>query len=193
MEWLIYEGERVKLSTTHARKIVRRLGKIRSDIFGEERKIKTRLIKKNLSMLGHKLGYNVYANGLTDDDLRDINVDFANHELLYDLIWYTEEDHYTITSMPLAVECEWSSNKKQNIKKVAYSGIKFDFQKLIVCNAQLRLMIFQIKRLDDLNNLNEYFNTAIQDYSYLTKGAKFIFLAFFPKGGQLFYKEITKV
>ena len=116
MEWLIYEGERVKLSTTHARKIVRRLGKIRSDIFGEERKIKTRLIKKNLSMLGHKLGYNVYANGLTDDDLRDINVDFANHELLYDLIWYTEEDHYTITSMPLAVECEWSSNKKQNIK-----------------------------------------------------------------------------
>ena len=116
MEWLIYEGERVKLSTTHARKIVRRLGKIRSDIFGEERKIKTRLIKKNLSMLGHKLGYNVYANGLTDDDLRDINVDFANHELLYDLIWYTEEDHYTITSMPLAVECEWSSNNKRNKK-----------------------------------------------------------------------------
>ena len=163
MEWLIYEGERVKLSTTHARKIVRRLGKIRSDIFKGARPINTRLIKVNLAMLGHKLGYKVYANGLTDEDLRKIDV-----------------------------ECEWNPNKKQHVKEVAYSGFKYDFQKLLVCNAQLRLMIFQIKKMDDLINLEEYFNKAIQDYSLLAKGARFLFLAFFPKEEKMFYKEIKK-
>lgn len=192
MEWLIYDGERVKLSTTHAQKIVRRLGRIRSDIFKGTRPIKTRLIKVNLAVLGHKLGYKVYANGLTDEDLQKIDVEFANHEWLYDLLWYTEEDHYTMTSVPLAVECEWNPNKKQHIKKVAYSGFKYDFQKLVVCNAQLRLMIFQIKKMDDLINLEEYFNKAIQDYSLLAKGSRFLFLAFFPKEEKMFYKEIKK-
>ena len=175
MEWLVYNGERVKLNTTHARKIVRRLGKIRSDIFKGARPINTRLIKVNLAMLGHK-----------------IDVEFANHEWLYDLLWYTEEDHYTMTSVPLAVECEWNPNKKQHIKEIAYSGFKYDFQKLVVCNAQLRLMIFQIKKMDDLISLEEYFNKAIQDYSLLAKGSRFLFLAFFPKEEKLFYKEIKK-
>ena len=59
-------------------------------------------------------------------------------------------------------------------------------------HAQLRLMIFQIKKMDDLINLEEYFNKAIQDYSLLAKGARFLFLAFFPKEEKMFYKEIKK-
>ena len=97
-----------------------------------------------------------------------------------------------MTSVPLAVECEWNPNKKQHIKEVAYSGFKYDFQKLVVCNAQLRLMIFQIKKMDDLINLEEYFNKAIQNYSFLAKGSRFLFLAFFPKEEKVFYKEIKK-
>lgn len=192
MEWLEYEGERVKLSTSNARKVVRRLGKFRSDVFEKSRPINTRLIKKNLAILGHKLGYKVYANGLIDEDLLEIKVEFANHEWLFDLVWYTEEDHYTMTSMPLAVECEWNPNKKQKVKDIAYSGYKYDFQKLIVCNAQLRLMIFQIRKMEDLKNLEEYFNKSIQDYSYLKKGDRFLFIAFFSKGEKMFYKEIKK-
>ena len=53
-------------------------------------------------------------------------------------------------------------------------------------------MIFQIKKMDDLINLEEYFNKAIQDYSLLAKGARFLFLAFFPKEEKMFYKEIKK-
>lgn len=193
MEWLEYEGKRVKLSTSNARKIVRRLGKIRSNIFGKSRIINTRLIKKNLTMLGHELKYRVYTNGLSEEDIQELNVDyFANHEWLFDLVWYTEKDHYTMTSMSLAVECEWSLNKKQRVKEVTYSGYKYDFQKLVVCNAQLRLMIFKIKKMEDLINLEEYFNKAIQDYSSLKKGDRFLFLAFFSKGEKLFYKEIKK-
>ena len=192
MEWPVYDGDRIKLNTLNARKIVCKLGEIRSEIFRESRPIRTRIVKKNLAMLGHKLGNKVYANGLTDVDLQEISVKFANHEWLYDLVWYTEEDHYTMTSMPLAVECEWNPNKKQQARNVAYSGIKYDFQKLVVCNAQLRLMIFQINKSDDLKNLEEYFSKAIQDYIYLTKGARFLFLAFYPKEEKLYYKEIVK-
>lgn len=143
-------------------------------------------------MLGHELGFKVYANGLKEEDLQEIQVHFANHEWLYDLVWYMETSDYMMTSMPLAVECEWNPRWRHDSKKVPYSGFKYDFQKLIVCNAQLRLMIFQIKKNVDLDNLDEYFNKAIQGYPDLTKGAIFLFLAFFPKEEKLYYKEIIK-
>lgn len=91
-----------------------------------------------------------------------------------------------MTSVPLAVECEWNPNKKHNIKKAAYSGFKYDFQKLVVCNAQLRLMIFPITKSDDLINLEEYFDKMIQDYSLLAKGARFLSLVFLSKEEKLF-------
>lgn len=58
MEWHKYnEEEPIWLSNRNASKIVSRLGMIRSDIFREERTVRTRLIKKNLIILGNSLNY----------------------------------------------------------------------------------------------------------------------------------------
>jgi hypothetical protein len=44
------------------------------------------------------------------------------------------EDQYCPVKFPLAIECEWGDSR----------DIKYDFQKLLFCNAQLRLLIFRI-------------------------------------------------
>lgn len=203
MEWHEYNGEEPKdLSTSNACKIVSRLGKICNDIFREEREIKTRLIKKNLIILGLDLGYISYANNLKGEDLTEIKHPYVQRELLYDLIWCTEDECFLMNCMELAVECEWSQRWKSKrrlewdstwkLRETSFSGFKYDFQKLLVCNAVLRLMIFRIKKRADLDELEEYFDKAIQSYTLLNMGATFLFLAFFEKEEKLYYKEIVK-
>lgn len=205
MEWLVYNGERVKLPISIERKIVRKLGKFRSEIFQELRKSNTLLVKKSLIQLGQKLKYKPYASGLSEaKEFLETCSPFIQRELLYDLIWCTEDDdsYFSIKTLNLAVECEWSPTWKSKrnllgdaywkLRETPYSGFKYDFQKLLLCNAELRLMIVQIANEDDLIPLNTYFNDAIQNYTLLPKGSRFLFLAFCSKEEKLFYKEITK-
>ena len=172
MEWHEYNGEDPKsLSMLNACEIVSRLGKICNDIFREERLVKTRLIKKNLITLGLDLGYIAYANNLTKEDLSEIKQPYVQRELLYDLIWCTENEHFLMNRMELAVECEWGQRWKSSrklewdstwkLRETPFSGFKYDFQKLVVCNAELRLMIFRIKKRTDLDDLGEYFNLSL--------------------------------
>lgn len=201
MEWHKYnEEELIWLSNRNASEIVSRLGMIRSDIFREERTVRTRLIKKNLIILGNSLNYKVCANNLSKEDQIEIEKPYLQRELLYDLVWCTECEHFIMNEMQLAVECEWSHRWKSSrkleydsiwgLREASFSGIKYDFQKLVACNAKLRLMIFRIMKRSDLDELGEYFNKAIQSYNLLGKGAEFLFLAFNDKEEQLFYKEI---
>lgn len=205
MEWLVYNGGRAKLSNANGRKIVRKLGEVRSEIFQELREANTLLVKKSLIQLGQKLKYKPYASGLSEEkEFLETCSPFVQRELLYDLAWCTEEENscYSMNCLNLVVECEWNHKWKSKrklewdsywkLRETPYSGFKYDFQKLLLCNAELRLMIIQIKKKDDLIPLDKYFNDAIQNYTLLPKGAQFLFLAFFPKGEELYYKEITK-
>jgi hypothetical protein len=59
------------------------------------------------------------------------------HEWLYDLVWYTSErDEDTgierTTSIPLVMECEWDASLE---------GMALDFDKLLVANADLRVLV----------------------------------------------------
>lgn len=75
------------------------------------------------------------------------------------------------------MECEWNPRRKGD-SKVPYSGIKYDFQKLIVSNAGLRLMIFKIKKLSNLDELGRYFQNNITNYTQLPLKSAFLFIAF---------------
>lgn len=55
-----------------------------------------------------------------------------NGEWLYDLVWYRENDKGQLVEVPLVVESEWSRY---------YKDVKFDFEKLLLANSQLKLMI----------------------------------------------------
>lgn len=117
---------------------------------------------------------------------------FKNSEWLFDLHWYVEgKNPYTTTRLPLVMESEWQQKRKGD-RKVAFSGIKYDFQKLLVSNAEFRVMVFKIKNLNDFNFLTEYFEDNISNYEQLLKDSKFLFIAFYDKEKTFYYTEIVK-
>jgi len=89
------------------------------------------------------------------------------------------------------MECEWQQKRKAD-KKIPFSGIKYDFQKLLVSNAELRLMLFNIEKLKDMEELSLCFTDNIRNYMHLEKGSAFLFIGFFAKGRKLYYTEMFK-
>lgn len=55
------------------------------------------------------------------------------------------------------------------------------------------MMIFKVKRLSDLDFLNEYFTNNIKNYKHLPKGAKFLFVGFFDEERTFYYREVYKL
>lgn len=97
----------------------------RDAVFGEW----TPAIKKGLIELGHNLGHKVATSGCPGV------ADWG--EWLFDLCWLAYEkleplDDRRLKAIPLAVECEWAGPE----------DVVDDFEKLLVCHADLRLMIF---------------------------------------------------
>jgi hypothetical protein len=84
----------------------------------------TETIKKLLGNLGERLGCKVCAS--TWDKK-------YNAEWLYDLVWYRENNDGNLVEVPLVVECEWGTDTKKDIK--------FDFEKLLLAKADIKLMI----------------------------------------------------
>ena len=201
--WRTYTSERPYLKTEGATQqyILDRLGACIDQFFSFEKPIRpqrTRLIKETLTLLGHqklpeKKQYKVYSHGLSQELCQEHGGEFKNVEWLYDLHWYTEvpgEDFMT-NELPLVVECEWNP-RFRNDPRIPYGGIKYDFQKLLVTNAELRLMIFIIKKDCDLERLDDYFEKAIDNYQHLRKDAKFLFVAYDEQIKGFHYTEKRK-
>lgn len=85
----------------------------------------TKAVFKSIADLGVALGYKICTS--SSDGEHDGG-------WLYDLIWYQTDANGLLTSMPLALESEW--HKK-------YERIKYDFEKLLVCRAKYKIMVFQ--------------------------------------------------
>ena len=190
----------VELKDNLSKIIVKEIGNVLDNFFSYKESVRpnrTRLIKDTLALLGEKKlkdkpKYAVYANGLSPH-LRQLNGGtFKNAEWLFDLHWYTDgKKPYTTLTLPLVVECEWQQKRKGD-KVNKFSGIKYDFQKLLVTNAELRLMIFKVVRPTDFDELAEYFEDNISNYSHLDKGAKFLFVAFSERQKTFYYSFIQK-
>lgn len=105
--------------------------------FGDEAKNKdwgdgewTKRIKDGICSIGKSKRYWVYASQAQEAD---------GGEWLFDLSWlnYSNKDLITVE---LALECEWDRN-----------GIDDDFQKLLLCRAEYKVMIFQANNIDQFN------------------------------------------
>jgi hypothetical protein len=101
------------------------------------------------------LGYEVAVGGFRDKFER---------EWLYDIVWYVEDPERRLAKVPLIVESEWDRN---------YSGIKYDFEKLLVGNAERRLMICQCES-NDVDALFDKFKKAIETFQE-NYGDRFLF------------------
>ena len=160
------------------------------------RKPNSNLIKYNLVNLGHKLGYRVYANGLNENQKKEQwdKYKFVCREFLYDVHWYLdiEGKFYTPETVRLVAESELGDTRKGDISGLPNPAIKFDFQKLLVANAELRLMIFKVYKFKFLSELNDYFNYAIREYGRLQTGDCFLFICLVHETKQLYFAEKMK-
>lgn len=145
---------------------------------------RTRKLFEVLTLLGDKMGYKVYSHSLSPEfreehKEEDGRPKFVNREWLYDLIWYTEDNArgYSPKDFPLLVESEWRNKRSGDKTGDKRSGIKYDFQKLLLSNTGLRLMIFRIAKESYLDDLTLYFQEAIDGYRPLEEG-RFLFVAF---------------
>jgi hypothetical protein len=98
---------------------------------------RTTQIKEDIGSLGDKHGWGVCTSGFPRR---------FDPEWLYDLIWYRNEPDIHLAEVYLVMESEWS---------VAPSDIKFDFEKILLAKAALKIMVFQAReyKLAEIFNL----------------------------------------
>ena len=158
----------------------------------KSRRKRTTKIFETLTILGNE-DCKVSSHGLSTDFMENHKNDdgsykYTNREWLYDLIWYKEkENNYSINDLILTVECEWNNRRRKDKNKDRFSGIKYDFQKLLVANSGLKVMIFRFTKKENLETLSKYFDDAIDAYIPL-KEYQFLFMAFYDKGKRLCYR-----
>jgi hypothetical protein len=88
-----------------------------------------------IGTLGKKLGYEVHG-------LRD----HFQPEWLYDLCWYSNSPDGKLLNVTLVLESEW------DIKR---ADIKYDFEKLLIAKANIKVFVFQAKSQNVANYLKE--------------------------------------
>lgn len=127
-----------------------------------------------MDMLGRGMNYKVSASGL-----------FGEQEWLYDMVWYMTEGqdlNERLTSIPLVMECEWST---------ASGKIEEDFEKLLLANADLRVMVCRTPpkyRAD----MTAYFRSAIDAYRQGRTGDHFLVVTRVEATGQFEFETFVK-
>lgn len=160
------------------------------------RKLNSNAIKYGMVTLGHELGFRVYANGLTNEQKQEQfdKHKFLNKEFLYDIHWYKDkaDEHYMPETVSLVAESELGDRRKGDKSMSKNPAIKFDFQKLLIANAKLRLLIFKVKNQRELDELDAYFEKSIATYELLNKGSMFLFICFLHDTKEFLFCEKSK-
>jgi len=162
----------------------------------KSKKIKSSKLFELLTKLGDRKGYKVYSHGLSEKFINKANdnnndvTKFVNREWLFDLCWYKEDKNlrYGLKSLDLAVESEWINKRKED-KKDPYGGIKYDFQKLLVANMGLCLMVFEVTK-EGREELSEYFEKVYDIYE--GNKTEILFIAFSRKEKTFYYSYLSK-
>lgn len=147
----------------------------------------TRDIKCNIAKLGmERFRYSCYTNRigecLFNGEKENPHHYFTQREWLYDLIWFEDDEEpgkeYCIKSFPLALESEWHrSRNKAKTKGVPYAAVKYDLQKLIVCNADVKVMIFKESSKCGIEYMDNYIAYLLRMYKSKVNG-RFLCVAY---------------
>lgn len=118
-------------------------------------------LKKRPTDLGRQLGYKVRG---AEPDRRD----YFEIGWLWDLTWIEmREDQRSLASVPLIIESEWNPNFDDEI-------LWWDFQKLLVGRAALRVLVFGSAETDKcFDRLTE----ATREYIGSQAGDRYLFAA----------------
>jgi hypothetical protein len=133
----------------------------------------TKEIKKRLAGMGNSYGYAASVGGFRDEH---------EPEWLFDLVWYKEEgkgENARLIEVPLVVESEWNLH---------FGHIKYDFEKLLVANAGLRLMICQA-RIENRDRIFNYCKDAVAKYNLSRSGDTYL-IALLDTDTEKFYFDV---
>ena len=193
MEWILHSNEtNIALENDIAKNIIEAIGGIDQAFYNSKRRVKTTMVMELLTQLGDNNKHKVYSHSLSEGFRQNSNNKFVNREWLYDLVWYKDDlnESYIMKNTLLVVESEWAYKRPKDDDK--YGAIKYDFQKLLLSNAKLKLMIFRVsgKTKQDIKKklieLYKYFNNAIDKYEQMKSG-EFLFIAFCDKEKSFYY------
>jgi hypothetical protein len=109
----------------------------------------TQKIKEVIGDIGIHHDYVVCASGFPEK---------FDGEWLFDLIWYKNNENGRLDNVPLVMESEWLKS---------YSDIRFDFEKLLVANSPIKVMVFQ-NRGDTFNEIFDKLAMGIKEYAFKT-------------------------
>lgn len=134
---------------------------------GESDLFWTKHLKSKLIVLGNKLGYITCTAGFLGD---------AQREWLYDLVWYKNDEKNYLQEVPLVMESEWGRK---------LDDIKYDFEKLLMANCEVKLMICQDGG-ETLTSLVNYFESSIKAFKNSSNACIYI-IAVFENENYSFY------
>ena len=201
MEWILHSNEtNIALENDIAKNIIEAIGGIDQAFYNSKRRVKTTMVMELLTQLGDNNKHKVYSHSLSEDFRQNSNNKFVNREWLYDLVWYKDDlnESYIMKNTLLVVESEWAYKRPKDKIDDKYGAIKYDFQKLLLSNAKLKLMIFRVsgKTKQDIKQklieLYNYFNNAIDKYEQMESG-EFLFIAFCDKEKSFYYSYRSKL
>lgn len=92
----------------------------------------------------------------------------ADREWLFDLIWFQNSESHHLKGLVLALESEWNRHP---------DDILYDFEKLLVAHAPLKVMIFQDNG-QNLPELWQMFEKSLQTYAQHDADETYVFAAF---------------
>ena len=147
----------------------------------------TQKIKCAFAKMGlERFRYSCYTNQIDTSCIRETPKPshhyFTRREWMFDLIWFEDKEEigkeYCLKSFPLALESEWELSRS-NAKRpgVSYAAVKYDFQKLVVCNARLKVMIFREDAKKGIREMNDYIEYLLNVYKPKPNG-RFLCIAY---------------
>ena len=199
--WILHSSAtNISVKSPTAKSIIEAFGAIDRAFYKSKRGTKTSMVMELLTQLGDNNRHKVYSHSLSEGFRQKSGDKFVNREWLYDLVWYEDDQKkfYTIKKTLLTAESEWTYRRPKDTIDDNYGAIKYDFQKLLLSNAELKLMIFRVsgKTKQDIKQklikLYDYFNNAIDKYEQMESG-EFLFIAFCDKEKSFYYWYRSKL
>ena len=108
----------------------------------------TRKVKKVIGRIGRENGFTVSASGFKGK---------CDPEWLYDLVWYRNNTNERLEALPLILECEWIESK---------DSIRWDFERLLIANAPLKVMVFQCRGERKMEDLFKMLKDSVNEFKH---------------------------
>ncbi len=125
----------------------------------------TKAVKQAVTEIGHKARWAVTTHGVRESD---------DPQWLLDLVWAKEwapageKKRAFLKRIGLGMECEWNRSDEE---------LDWDFQKLLVVRADLRLFVFDQKQRDDVDRIIERCKMQIEGFDQTQPGDRYLFVA----------------